>query len=181
MIAVLKGLGRSGDVSGETPPILVVQHMPPIFTSVFARHVRQETGFPAEEARAGEPLQPGRVYVAPGGAHMGLELAAGRPVIRLDDGPAVRHCRPALDVLFGDAARIFGGTSVAAVLTGMGADGTQGARALVAAGATVIAQDEATSTVWGMPGSVSRAGFARAVLPLDAIGPALDAIIGRLP
>jgi two-component system chemotaxis response regulator CheB len=93
--------------------------------------------------------------------------------VRIDDTPPVNFCRPAVDVLFRDAAVVFGGGAVAVILTGMGSDGTQGCRQLVAAGSTVLAQDEATSTVWGMPGSIAKAGLAQDILPLEAIGPAL--------
>jgi two-component system chemotaxis response regulator CheB len=175
VIRVLKGLGRVAD----RVPILVVQHMPPIFTAVFADQVASETGIPAGEASQDERLEAGRVYIAPGGRHMGLGLDGEAVVIRLDDGPPVRHCRPAVDILFRDAARLFGAGALGLVLTGMGADGTDGARALVEAGGTVIAQDEATSTVWGMPGSIAKAGLARSILPLDAIAPALEAALGR--
>jgi two-component system, chemotaxis family, protein-glutamate methylesterase/glutaminase len=166
---VLTGLG-----SGlQRLPTLIVQHMPPMFTGVFAERLRTQIGLRACEPRDGEPLVAGTVYVAPGGRHMGLSAGPGDPVIRLDDGPPVNFCRPAVDVLFRDAAPIFGPGALAVILTGMGSDGTEGARALVQAGGTVLAQDEATSTIWGMPGSVAKAGLARDVLPLEAIGPAL--------
>ena len=102
---------------------------------------------------------------------MGLSLGLGDPVIRLDDGAPVNFCRPAVDVLFRDAAGIYGPAALAVVLTGMGSDGTEGARALTQAGAAVFAQDEATSTIWGMPGSIAKAGLAQDILPLEAIGP----------
>ena len=176
VIKLVKGLGRVA----ERVPILVVQHMPPIFTTVFAEQVANETGLPAREAEDGERLEAGRLYLAPGGRHMGLALLEGAEVgIRLDDGEPVRHCRPAVDVLFHDAARLFGAATLGVVLTGMGADGTEGARAIVKAGGSIIAQDEFTSTVWGMPGSIVKAGLARSVLPLDAIAPALEAAFGR--
>jgi two-component system chemotaxis response regulator CheB len=175
---VLLGLGSAI----QRLPVLVVQHMPPMFTTVFADHLRVQVGVRACEPEDGEPLVPGTVYIAPGGRHMGLSLGLGDPVIRLDDGPPVNFCRPAVDVLFRDAATIFGPAALAVVLTGMGSDGTQGAKALVGAGATVMAQDEATSTIWGMPGSVVKAGYARDVLPLQSIGPALKgAIVGSIP
>ncbi len=98
-------------------------------------------------------------------------------MIKLNDGPQVNFCRPAVDVLFKDAAAIFGAATATVILTGMGSDGTNGARALVEAGGPVLAQDEASSTVWGMPGSVARAGLAEAILPLSEIGPALRALI----
>ena len=162
----------------ERVPILVVQHMPAIFTAVFAEQIQREAGLSCGEARDGERVGPGRVYLAPGGRHMGLELMSGETMIRLDDGPPIHHCRPSVDVLFRDAARAYGAAAAGIVLTGMGTDGTDGARALVDVGATIIAQDEATSVVWGMPGSVARAGLARAVLPIGEIAPAIEAAFG---
>lgn len=158
-------------------PVLIVQHMPPIFTAVFAEHLQAQTGVLAREPKAGEPLTPGRIFVAPGGRHMGLVKEGANIVVRLDDGPPVNFCRPAVDVLFRDAATLFGSAALAVVLTGMGSDGTNGARALVETGATVLAQDEATSTVWGMPGSIAKAGLAHEILPLDGIAPALKTLI----
>jgi two-component system, chemotaxis family, protein-glutamate methylesterase/glutaminase len=152
---VLVGLGSAL----QRVPVLVVQHMPPMFTGVFADHLRVQVGVRACEPEDGEPLVAGTVYIAPGGRHMGLSLGLGDPVIRLDDGPPVNFCRPAVDVLFRDAAGIYGPAALAVVLTGMGSDGTEGARALTQAGAAVFAQDEATSTIWGMPGSIAKAGL----------------------
>jgi two-component system chemotaxis response regulator CheB len=172
---LLKGVAH---LAGRAP-ILIVQHMPPIFTTVFAEQLSRETGLVVREGVDGERVEPNRVYLAPGGRHMGL--AAGEAMIRLDDGPPVRHCRPAVDILFGDAARVFGTGSLGIVLTGMGMDGTDGARALVAAGGQVLAQDEATSTIWGMPGSIAKAGLARSVLALDALPAAIDAALTRMP
>ncbi|WP_246685172.1 chemotaxis-specific protein-glutamate methyltransferase CheB [Methylobacterium sp. WL69] len=173
--AVGEVLEKIGSATLRQVPVLIVQHMPPVFTAVFAEHLGARTGLPAAEGKADERLQPGRIYVAPGGRHMGLTGTPGRPdvAIRLHDGPVVNFCRPAVDVLFQDAAAIFGAAALAVVLTGMGADGTGGARALTEAGAAVLAQDEATSTVWGMPGSVAKAGLAQAILPLSEIGGAL--------
>ncbi|GEP08770.1 chemotaxis response regulator protein-glutamate methylesterase of group 2 operon [Methylobacterium gnaphalii] len=166
-------LERIGAASLRNIPTLIVQHMPPVFTAVFAEHLGARVGLPAAEGKDGERLQPGRIYVAPGGRHMGL--AKGEPVIRLDDGPVVNFCRPAVDVLFLDAAAVFGAATLSVILTGMGSDGTPGARALVEAGGMLFAQDEATSTVWGMPGSVAKAGLCHGVLPLPEIGPTLKA------
>jgi two-component system chemotaxis response regulator CheB len=175
---VLAGMGQAL----RRVPTLIVQHMPPIFTAVFAEHLSAQLGIPAREAIDGEPVQAGRVYVAPGGRHMGLAQNGGpEPSIRLDDGPVVNFCRPAVDVLFRDAAALLGPAVVAVVLTGMGSDGTNGAKALANAGAPIIAQDEATSTVWGMPGSVAKAGLATEILPLSGIAPALTAFLGRAP
>lgn len=159
-------------------PVLIVQHMPPIFTAVFAEHLGAQTGLPSAEGKDGERLEAGRIYVAPGGKHMGLRReSAGTVVVRLDDGPPENFCKPAVDVLFRDAAAVYGASALSVVLTGMGADGTLGAKALVAAGGLVLAQDEATSTVWGMPGSIARAGLAHDILPLPAIAPALKSLI----
>ena len=174
---VLTGLG--GAV--QKIPVLIVQHMPPMFTAVFADHLQAQFGGRVCEPRDGESLMPGTIFVAPGGRHMGLAGTAASPVIRLDDGPPVNFCRPAVDVLFNDAAAIFGNAALAVILTGMGSDGTQGARLIVQAGGTVLAQDEATSTVWGMPGSVARAGLAQDILPLEAIGPVLKGHITGSP
>jgi two-component system chemotaxis response regulator CheB len=166
---VLMGLGSAL----QQVPVLVVQHMPPMFTGVFADHLRVQVGVRACEPEDGEPLVPGTVFIAPGGRHMGLSVGLGQPVIRLDDSAPVNFCRPAVDVLFRDAATVFGAAALAVVLTGMGSDGTQGARLLTQAGATILAQDEATSTVWGMPGSIAKAGLAQDILPLESLGPAL--------
>ena len=162
-------------------PVRIVQHMPPVFTAVFAEHLGARIGLPAAEGKADERLQPGRIYVAPGGRHMRLAGSAAETIIRLDDGPPVNFCRPAVDVMFLDAAALYGGATLSVILTGMGSDGTAGSRALVEAGGILLAQDEATSTVWGMPGSVAKAGLCHAVLPLPEIGPALrNAIAERV-
>jgi two-component system chemotaxis response regulator CheB len=171
---VLEGIGAA---TLRRLPILIVQHMPPVFTAVFAEHLGARIGLPAAEAKHGEPVRPGIVYVAPGGRHMGLSGTAAEAVIQLNDGPPVNFCRPAVDVMFRNAAEVYGAATLSVVLTGMGSDGTKGAQALVEAGGTMLAQDEATSTVWGMPGSLVRAGYAHEILPLPAIGPALRAAI----
>ncbi|WCS23679.1 chemotaxis-specific protein-glutamate methyltransferase CheB [Methylobacterium sp. NMS14P] len=175
---MLEGIGAA---ALRRLPILIVQHMPPIFTAVFAEHLATRTGLPAAEGKAEERVEPGRIYVAPGGRHMGLAAGAGGPIIKLTDGPPVNFCRPAVDVLFKDAAVVFGAATATVILTGMGSDGTNGARALTEAGGPVLAQDEATSTVWGMPGSVARAGLAEAVLPLPELATALRALITGQP
>ncbi|MCJ2024535.1 MULTISPECIES: chemotaxis-specific protein-glutamate methyltransferase CheB [unclassified Methylobacterium] len=179
--AVGEALAGIGAAALRRVPTLIVQHMPPVFTAVFAEHLSARVGLPAAEGKADERIEPGRIYVAPGGRHMGLAAVAGGTVIKLNDGAPVNFCRPAVDVLFKDAAAIFGAATASVILTGMGSDGTNGARALVEAGGPVLAQDEATSTVWGMPGSVARAGLAEAILPLPEIGPALRAMITGQP
>ncbi len=158
-------------------PVLIVQHMPAMFTAVFAEHLQSLLALPAREPKDGEAVLPGTILVAPGGRHMGIVSSGGRAVVRLNDGPPENFCRPAVDVLFRDAASVFGASALAAVLTGMGSDGTHGARHLTKAGATVVAQDEATSIVWGMPGSVVKAGLAHEILPLESIGRSLRGLI----
>jgi len=158
-------------------PVLIVQHMAAMFTAVFAEHLQALLSTPCREPSDGEAITAGTIFVAPGGRHMGVTVAAGRPTVRLSDDPPGNFCRPAVDVLFREAASVFGAAAIAAVLTGMGSDGTNGARHLVNVGATVIAQDEASSIVWGMPGSVVKAGLAHEILPLDAIGRSLKNLV----
>lgn len=150
-------------------PVLITQHMPPTFTAILAEHLTRTSGRPASEAMDGEIIRAGRIYVARGGRHMRVVRRNGDAVISLDDGPMVNFCRPAVDPLFSSAAAVWGSWNLALVLTGMGSDGARGAGDIVAAGGGVIAQDEASSVVWGMPGQVAHAGFASAVLPLDQI------------
>ena len=154
-------------------PVLITQHMPPMFTTIMAEHLARASGRPAHEPSDGEPVRPGTIYLAPGGRHMQVKRCGRLPVITLDDGPPVNFCRPAVDPLFASAAQVWGGAVLALVLTGMGVDGAQGAAAIVAAGGSVVAQDETSSVVWGMPGAVARAGLCSAVLPLDRIAPKL--------
>lgn len=175
--AVGEVLESIGAATLRRVPILIVQHMPPVFTAVFAEHLGARIGLPAAEAKHGEPVRPGVVYVAPGGRHMGLSGSAAEAVIQLNDGPPVNFCRPAVDVMFRDAAEVYGAATLSVVLTGMGSDGTKGAKALVDAGGIMLAQDEASSTVWGMPGSLVRAGYAHDILPLSGLGPALRSAI----
>jgi two-component system chemotaxis response regulator CheB len=151
-------------------PILVVQHMPAFFTAHLAERLAKTSGLPVREAVDSEPVRPGAVLLAPGGRHMALVGDPVQPRIRLTDEPPENSCRPAADVLFRSAARLWGAGTLGVVLTGMGRDGLAGSRAIVAAGGGVIAQDEFSSVVWGMPGEVVRAGLADAVLPLSQIG-----------
>jgi two-component system, chemotaxis family, protein-glutamate methylesterase/glutaminase len=154
-------------------PVLITQHMPPTFTTIMAEHLARASGRPAHEPHDGEPIRPGTIYLAPGGRHMQVKRRGRLPVVALDDGPLVNFCRPAVDPLFASAAQVWGGAVLALVLTGMGADGARGAAAIAAAGGSVVAQDEASSVVWGMPGTVARAGLCSAVLPLDRLAPKL--------
>ena len=159
-------------------PVLVVQHMPPTFTTILAEHLARAVGRPAHEAIDGEEVKAGQIYIAPGGRHMRVVRRNGNPTIALDDGPLVNFCKPAVDPLFDSAAELWGSKNLAVILTGMGSDGTRGAATLTAAGGTVIAQDEETSVVWGMPGSVANAGLCSAVLPLDQLAPKVARLFG---
>jgi len=156
--------------------VLITQHMPPTFTTILAEHLARASGRPAREAIDREPIVPGHVYVAPGGKHMLVERANNVPIVALGDGPPVNFCKPAVDPLFSSASKIWGPSILAVILTGMGSDGAHGSADIVAAGGSVIAQDEATSVVWGMPGAVAHAGVCAAVLPLEQIA----GKIGRL-
>jgi two-component system chemotaxis response regulator CheB len=157
----------------DDAPVLIVQHMPPTFTTIFAEHLSRASGRIAREGVDGEPVRAGRIYIAPGGRHMRVDRRGGEATIAIVDGPMVNFCKPSVDPLFSSAAEVWGAKCLALVLTGMGCDGTNGAAELVAAGGAVIAQDEATSVVWGMPGSVTHAGLCSSVLPLDRIAPAV--------
>jgi two-component system chemotaxis response regulator CheB len=155
----------------DRAPVLITQHMPPTFTTVLAEHLSRVGGRGAHEAEHGEPVLAGGIYVAPGGRHMRVVRGSDGIKIELGDDPPINFCKPAVDALFTSAASVWGAASLALVLTGMGADGTHGAADIVAAGGSVIAQDEATSVVWGMPRAVAFAGLCSAVLPLDQIAP----------
>jgi len=150
-------------------PVLITQHMPPTFTTILAEHLTRASGRPAREAEDGEPIVPGRVYVAPGGRHMLVGRKNNAAAIQLDDGPLVNFCKPAVDPLFSSAVKFWNSAILALILTGMGSDGTRGGTEIVTTGGSVIAQDEATSVVWGMPGAAANAGICSAVLPLDQI------------
>jgi two-component system chemotaxis response regulator CheB len=155
-------------------PILLTQHMPATFTSILADHIKRSTGWDCVEATDGMPVTTGRVHLAPGDYHMIAERGAGGTVLRLNQNPPENFCRPAVDPMLRSATEVWGGQVLALILTGMGHDGQKGSEVLVNAGGTVIAQDEATSVVWGMPGAVARAGLCTAVLPLDQIAPWID-------
>ena len=151
-------------------PVLITQHMPPTFTTILAEHLARSSRRPASEAVDGEPVKPGRIYLAPGGKHMRVVRSGADVAISLDDGPAVNFFKPAVDPLFTSAIDIWHGSILAVILTGMGSDGMRGGKDIVAAGGSVIAQDEASSVVWGMPGAAANAGICAAILPLNQIG-----------
>jgi two-component system, chemotaxis family, protein-glutamate methylesterase/glutaminase len=146
-------------------PVVIVQHMPPVFTSVFADRLMRESDVRVREARHGDRLEPGTVLIAPGDMHMRVT----RRLVELDRGEPENSCRPAVDVLFRSVAATYGVASLGVVLTGMGHDGLAGARALRSVGAAIVVQDRATSTVWSMPRCIEEAGLADAVVPLGSI------------
>ena len=154
-------------------PVLITQHMPPTFTTILAEHLARSSHRPALEAVDGEIVKAGRIYLAPGGRHMRVVRHGCDAAIALDDGPPVNFCKPAVDPLFISAIDVWQGGVLALVLTGMGSDGMRGGREIVAAGGSVIAQDEASSVVWGMPGAAANAGICAAILPLNQIAPKL--------
>lgn len=161
-------------------PILIVQHMPPMFTGVLAERLDKRCSFPVLEAEDNMVVESGSCYLAPGGRHMTVhKIGPGRIEIRLDDGPRVKSCRPSVDALFDSARDVYGDRLVAAVLTGMGDDGLDACCRLAKLGVEIIVQDEASSVVWGMPGAVAKAGIARYCLSLHKIAPALtNAVVG---
>ena len=155
-------------------PVLIVQHMPELFTRLFAERLNGRCKLRVREAAEGDTVVPGTISIARGNWHLEVvaaSLASAPPSLRLTQGPLENHCRPAVDVLFRSAAKVYGSGVLAVVLTGMGSDGLNGSRVIREQGGSVLAQDEPSSTVWGMPGAVASAGLAQRILPLDAIAP----------
>lgn len=161
-------------------PVFVTQHMPATFTTILAEHLGQASGMPAAEAKDGEPVTPGRIYVAPGDFHMTVTIEGGRKILRLDKNPPENFCRPSVDPMLRSLAKAYNGKVLTVILTGMGQDGLKGGQELSAAGGVIAAQDEATSVVWGMPGAVASAGLCSAVLPLSDVGPYVRKAISRM-
>lgn len=161
-------------------PVFVTQHMPATFTTILAEHLGQASGMPAAEAKDGEPVMPGRIYVAPGDFHMTVHAEGVRKVLRIDKNPPENFCRPAVDPMLRSLAKAYNGKVLAVILTGMGQDGLRGGQEVAAAGGVIAAQDEATSVVWGMPGAVASGGLCSAVLPLSDIGPYVRKAISRM-
>nr|WP_073131117.1 chemotaxis-specific protein-glutamate methyltransferase CheB [Roseomonas rosea] len=157
-------------------PVVIVQHMPAGFTTMLADHLDRVGALRVAEAKDGEALLAGRAYLAPGDRHLLVERSQAGLVARLRDDPPEHFCRPAVDPMLRSAQRACEGRVLAVILTGMGQDGLAGCRSLAAAGAMVLAQDEASSVVWGMPGAVARAGIARELLPPDRLAARVAAI-----
>jgi two-component system chemotaxis response regulator CheB len=166
---VLPALARDFPV-----PIVIVQHMPPIFTKLLADRLAAQCKFPVLEGAEGMLVEPGSVYIAPGGFHMTVERRGATSRLSTNVDPPENSCRPAVDVLFRSVAAQFGPSALAVVMTGMGSDGLRGCEQVKAAGGHIVVQDEGTSVVWGMPGFVSRAGLADRVLPLHGIAPEIS-------
>lgn len=173
--ALMKMISELGPVI-DRHPVLITQHMPPTFTTILAEHLARVSQRPAHEGIDGEIVKAGHIYLAPGGKHMLVARRGVDATIVLNDEPPINYCKPAVDPLFHSAASVWQGGVLAVVLTGMGADGMRGAKDIVAAGGSVIAQDEATSVVWGMPGAAVNAGVCAAVLPLDQIAAKISRI-----
>jgi len=168
--------------AGFPLPVLIVQHMPELFTRLFAERLNGRCHLRVREAAEADPVCAGTISIARGNWHLealAVSAPGAPPTLHLTQGPLENHCRPAVDVLFRSVARVYGPGVLAVVLTGMGSDGLNGCRAIREQGGAVLAQDEASSTVWGMPGAVAGAGLAHRILPLDAIAPEILRIVGR--
>lgn len=150
-------------------PVLIVQHMPPLFTRLLAERLNMTCQMSVEEGSQGQLVEPGKILIAPGDFHMKVASSGGQIRVCLDQSPQQNFCRPAADALFTSVGEVYGGSALAVILTGMGQDGLRGASILKAQGASVFAQDEASSVVWGMPGAVVNAGIADRVIPLDGV------------
>jgi len=157
-------------------PVVIAQHMPPVFTGILAERLTRATGREAKEGAEGEPLQPGKIYVAPGNHHVTV-VDCGEPALRIGNEPPVHFCRPAVDPLFESVAATFGPAALGIVLTGMGYDGAAGARAIAEAGGSVIAQDEASSVVWGMPSAAASVGACAGIMPPVEIAETVSKLI----
>ncbi len=162
-------------------PVVLTQHMPPAFTPILAQHIDKLGILPCAEAKDGDVLTAGKILLAPGDRHLLVRRQGAKLVVHISDTPPENYCRPAVDPMLRSACEAMGGRVLVAMLTGMGHDGLEGTRKIIEAGGTLVAQDEASSVVWGMPGAVVRAGLAHAVLPLPQIGARLMALMGMGP
>jgi two-component system chemotaxis response regulator CheB len=150
-------------------PMLIVQHMPPVFTALLAERLTAQGHLKVHEGAEGQRVEPGHAYIAPGGRHMEVRRVGLNRFLHLQDDPPENSCRPAVDVLFRSVATAYGGNILAVVMTGMGQDGLRGCKWIREKGGQIVVQDEASSIVWGMPGFVAQAGLADKVVPLDQI------------
>jgi two-component system chemotaxis response regulator CheB len=158
-------------------PVVLVQHMPALFTKLLAERLSMKSAIPVKEAAGGEPLAPGTIWLAPGGKHLRLALHGNAIFLQTDDSAPRNYCRPSVDVLLESVTEIYGASTLAVILTGMGSDGLHGCELVRKNGGQIIVQDEASSVVWGMPGAVARSGLADSVLPLSQI---IDAAVQRV-
>lgn len=173
--ALLKFLdGLKNDL---TLPLVITQHMPPSFTKILAGHLSKATGLICTEAENGMPLKNGQVYIARGDHHMTIEKDGISYYLKLNQDDPENFCRPAVDPMFRSLSKAFGPAVLGVILTGMGHDGLAGSQIIVEKGGTIIAQNEATSVVWGMPGAVSTAGICNAVLPLDEMASKVQRLV----
>lgn len=161
---------------GFGQPLFITQHMPATFTSILAEHLHKHCGIACMEAVHGEIVTGGRAYIAPGSFHMTVAMQSGARHIVLNQDPPENFCRPAVDPMLRSLVRVYGRKIFTLILTGMGVDGMKGCQEVVKAGGVVVAQDEASSVVWGMPGAVTNAGLCSRVLPLDQLGPFLKKV-----
>ena len=173
LVALLPKLAEAFPV-----PIVITQHMPPLFTRLLAERMDASSPLQVHEARGGERLERGHVYFAPGDYHLAVRREGLEARLGLTQAPPENSCRPAVDVMFRSVVSVYGAGTLGVVLTGMGQDGLRGCELIREAGGQVIIQDEATSVVWGMPGAVARAGLADAVLPLDEIAGEITRRVG---
>jgi len=176
LFTLIQGLGRSVPV-----PVVLTQHMPRSFTPILAEHITRIGALRCAEAQDGEMLQAGAIYLAPGDRHFCVDAAGGGFRARLTDDPPENFCRPSVDPMLRTANKAAGGRILIAMLTGMGHDGLAGTRAVIEAGGTAVAQDEASSVVWGMPGAIAQAGLCHAILPLDHLAPKIRDLLQMRP
>ncbi len=174
LMTLVGGLGPDFEL-----PILITQHMPEKFTAILAEHLGKSAGRAAAEGVDGEAVKPGQIYVAPGNYHMLVVRQSGGNIIRITSTEPESYCRPAVDPMLRSVAEVYGDKALCVILTGMGQDGKHGGQEVVAAGGTVVAQDEASSVVWGMPGAAAAAGICSAVLPLESIAAHVRRLSGR--
>ncbi len=160
-------------------PIVIVQHMPPVFTRMLAERLNQGGAVRVVEGTDGMALEPGVAYIAPGNYHMVVRQREGKTVLAMNQEPPVNYCRPSVDVLFRSVAETYGAEALGIIMTGMGQDGLNGVRAMKAKGAIIFAQDQASSVVWGMPSFVVREGLADCVLPLDQMHAAIEGCVQK--
>ena len=171
----LKGLSTSINL-----PIVITQHMPATFTSILAEHITRMTGWPCQEAKDGDVIEAGKVFLAPGDYHMLVTQKGAQRVIKLTQDPPENFCRPAVDPMLRSVVNVYGPRVVTVILTGMGNDGAKGALMVAESGGTVVAQDEKTSVVWGMPGAAAAVGACSAILPISDLAGHVMSFLNRV-